>query len=193
MGLREVLKEQTQVSHRQIEDNPLLKMIFSTDLKKQTYIEILSGFYGFIRSLEEVIRRLNPEFEGYLQKADWLMSDLKSLGHSLQVEESNYSQSVKTSAQALGALYVLEGSMLGGQMIIRHLKKFDFITPQSSHYYTGYGDSTGENWKSFLALLNEHEQNYPHQNEVVVTSAIETFKALDNWFLKLYQRDSNIT
>ena len=55
-------------------------------------------------------------------------------------------------AEALGMLYVLEGSTLGGQFITRALATRGVIDPGLA-FLDPYGDETGVRWRSFLAVL----------------------------------------
>lgn len=59
----------------------------------------------------------------------------------------------QSNAEALGMLYVLEGSTLGGRIIRRRIEAsgstlfpLTFLDP--------YGDSAGPRWRSFLAVLD---------------------------------------
>ena len=61
-------------------------------------------------------------------------------------------------AQAYGALYVVEGSTLGGRLIRKAIADrgcdmvgLDFLDP--------YGAATGERWRTFLALLEANAEN----------------------------------
>ncbi len=60
-------------------------------------------------------------------------------------------------AEALGALYVLEGATLGGQVIIKQLKKNDIFSTLPLAYYNVYAGQTGLMWKQFLEVINQYE------------------------------------
>ena len=55
-------------------------------------------------------------------------------------------------AQALGMLYVLEGSTLGGRIILRMLASRGVQDP-SLAFLDPYGAQTGARWRGFLAVL----------------------------------------
>ncbi|HTG57041.1 MAG TPA: biliverdin-producing heme oxygenase, partial [Niabella sp.] len=61
--------------------------------------------------------------------------------------------------EALGALYVLEGATLGGQVIIKRLKKNDSFSTFPLAYYNVYTDHTGLMWKRFLENINQYEEH----------------------------------
>jgi heme oxygenase len=73
-------------------------------------------------------------------------------------------------AQALGFLYVVEGSTLGGRMILREvaarggdLAGLGFMDP--------YGPRTGEAWRAFLAVLEREVANDPDRLDQAETGA----------------------
>jgi heme oxygenase (biliverdin-IX-beta and delta-forming) len=48
----------------------------------------------------------------------------------------------------LGALYVMEGSTLGGQFLARHVEQVLGLTPgQGNAYFQGHGEATGAMWR----------------------------------------------
>lgn len=57
-----------------------------------------------------------------------------------------------TRAEALGILYVLEGSTLGGRIILRALAARGVDDPDLA-FLDPYGSETGARWRGFLAVL----------------------------------------
>jgi heme oxygenase len=55
-------------------------------------------------------------------------------------------------SEALGFLYVLEGSTLGGRVIDKQLR-LRGLSPDGLSFFQGYGDATGARWKAFCAVL----------------------------------------
>lgn len=55
-------------------------------------------------------------------------------------------------AEALGFLYVLEGSTLGGRVIDKQLRVRG-LSPEGLSFFQGYGEATGARWKAFCAVL----------------------------------------
>lgn len=56
-------------------------------------------------------------------------------------------------AEALGMLYVLEGSTLGGRLILRWLEDRGIRDPDLA-FLDPYGPDTGRLWRGFLAVLS---------------------------------------
>jgi heme oxygenase len=58
----------------------------------------------------------------------------------------------ESQAEALGMLYVLEGSTLGGRLILRTLKDRGVDDPRLA-FLDPYGPETGVRWRSFQSVL----------------------------------------
>jgi heme oxygenase len=58
----------------------------------------------------------------------------------------------RSRAEALGMLYVLEGSTLGGRLILRMLAERGIADPDLA-FLDPYGRDTGCRWRSFLSVL----------------------------------------
>ena len=83
----------------------------------------------------------------------------------------------------MGALYVLEGSLLGGCVIARHLTGlFGARIAESLTFYQCYGANLDTEWQSFIAFMGQCFDNQDDEtiNEVI-DSAIATFAHLHAW------------
>lgn len=83
------------------------------------------------------------------------------------------------AAAALGSLYVMEGSTLGGRIIERHVERrlgFDHLSGCS--YFAGYGARTGAMWRAFLARL---ELAPLGDAAGIAAGAVATFERLAEW------------
>lgn len=85
------------------------------------------------------------------------------------------------AAEALGALYVLEGATLGGRVIHRRIAGPLGITPErGGAYYHGYGDDTGPAWKAFCQAAERWAER-TGEGARVVDGAVACFAALEAW------------
>lgn len=185
------LREETAPYHMQTEQNPYATAITDGTITLTQYKNYLEKFYGFVRPVEARLAQ-HADWEVYnfdyetTQKTSLLEKDLQSLGLSRQEIEALPEcpdlpeQGIFT--QAAGVMYVLEGSILGGQMIIRMLNRALGVQSETNgHYFNSYGDKVRERWKSFQQLLMETADSTTREDQII-EAAKETFRKLDHWF-----------
>ena len=86
---------------------------------------------------------------------------------------------LRNAAEALGSLYVMEGSTLGGRVIERNVKRCLGLDAQHGcTYFAGYGMHTGTMWRSFLTQL---DQAPAVDAEQIADGATATFECLALW------------
>ena len=80
----------------------------------------------------------------------------------------------------MGALYVTEGSTLGGQLISRHLaQRFGWKNGEGHRFFSCYGAETGRMWASFREELTRLSE--PSPEDMIVDGARKMFRTLHNW------------
>ncbi|MBB3111098.1 heme oxygenase [Paenibacillus phyllosphaerae] len=190
MNVLQDLKEQTAPYHIQIEKNPYAASMMDKTMTLEGYITYLQKFYGFIAPVEEAIAQLPGwETNGFdfdlRRKAPLIEQDLRQLGLSeqqiAQLPRSRALPDVSTFPRALGYLYVIEGSTLGGQVITKQLKKFLPIeTELNGRYFNSYGEEVRVRWGEFRALV-EQTAGSDEAASQTIEAAKETFILLDQW------------
>lgn len=86
-----------------------------------------------------------------------------------------------TPSAAWGALYVVEGSTLGGQHILRSLQSSELVrrhgltSENGLAYFTGYGDRTATMWRQFLTALGDADAVDPGERGAIIHAAQATF------------------
>ncbi|WP_140884287.1 biliverdin-producing heme oxygenase [Muricoccus nepalensis] len=85
-------------------------------------------------------------------------------------------------AQALGALYVLKGSMMGGEVILRHLLAAGIDGVAVASRFLGAGRAqAGGHWQAFRACLDHYGAAAPEDASMVVAGAEESFRSVGEW------------
>ncbi len=172
------LKRSTATAHLGLERRiiPHLKKIRSKD----DYIRFLDYLHSFYDALDQ---RLQPWFSepGRVSDAARIRQDIRQLdpGFEFTVRESVEVPQVDSYERALGVMYVLEGSTLGGQIISGMLTKQLGDISNAYTYYNPYGESTFEKWNHFKEKLNQPFT--PEQQQEMIAAANETFKTLNTW------------
>lgn len=139
------LRASTADCHKQLEQNNLSQVLLSNNVNKTIYCSYLIRLYSFVKGFEQyVYPELGQHFLNlcHRKKAHFIEEDLKALNitidkHTL-LEEGFFKETYPDVYKAAGALYVLEGSTLGGQIIIKHLQKAMPSGFVNAAYFSGY-------------------------------------------------------
>ena len=179
------LRASTAVCHKKFELNSLSQELLSNTVNGYIYCTYLSRLYSFVRGFEQYIYpTLSHHFLNIndRKKTFFIEDDLKAQHIAIDkknlLEEAFFRNTYPDLYLAAGALYVLEGSTLGGQIIVKHLQKAmpqDFV---NSTYFSGYQQKTGSMWKEFLQQLTALPES-TLQEQQIITGAITTFTIID--------------
>ncbi len=182
-----VLKKATDAMHRSVEATPVSRAILSPELSLALYAEYLHKSL-LVQSAVET--HVFPAVTGVVQdvesrrKVPSLLDDLAHLGkthppgEALLLDE-NYRHSL---AFNLGLLYVTEGSVLGGQYILKHVKK-TLGEDAPVAFLNVYGEKTGSTWKRFLDALNHYAATAGEdQQQEITEGALYGFQRVEHLF-----------
>jgi heme oxygenase (biliverdin-IX-beta and delta-forming) len=180
------LKRGTQDLHRRTEQAVDIESVCGG---LDTYRALLCRLLGFYEPLEHQLSSFAWEQAGVdfaaRRKSAWLRHDLACLGmgDAAQADLPRCTQLPRPSsmAAALGAMYVLEGATLGGQVILRMIdKNLQLSAPRGAGFHAGYGPHNGSMWLSFKAAATRQLDNSARIDEAVHT-ARETFITYEAW------------
>ncbi|GGJ26744.1 biliverdin-producing heme oxygenase [Deinococcus roseus] len=167
----QTLKDQTREVHLNLENT--LDLLALRDA--QRYQQLLCAFHAVHQVLEPLVYGRSewatlPDLQP-LPKLPWLDADLAFFEVTASPERPTDFQLADWQA-VLGAVYVMEGSTLGGQVIGRHLATLG-ITPQTGgRFFSGYQQDTGVHWKQTRHLI-ESQTTDPQK---VLQGALDTFQ-----------------
>lgn len=168
------IKEYTKEAHQQLEKIVIGKL---KNIKNDgDYATLLKYFYAYFSSLEKAIapfidKNVLVDFPDR-RKADRLKHDIISLGGSVEDLPAVETPNIQSAAAAMGALYVMEGSVMGGSIIVGMLQT-NGIT-KGLDFFSGYGAETQDMWQQFISALNTTAKN-EQETEEIVKSAKATF------------------
>ncbi|MHA4810783.1 biliverdin-producing heme oxygenase [Flavitalea flava] len=170
--IQERLKKDTRPDHDRLEELMFVGSIMDGSLSRVQYQGLLTTNYLIHEAYENSLFTLLPPLLAeelgiyHRRKLPALIMDL----HELQVELPSAGKMDKkwlvpeNEFSVLGALYVLEGATLGGNVIVKRLA----VNPHLNHlnlnfyYYRVYGENLVQNWKSFCEVLNRQPDTaYP--------------------------------
>jgi heme oxygenase len=176
------LRAGTASAHRLLEhDLDLLR----PPLSQTRFSHLLQRFWGFHLIWEAALGRHADLAEVWARRSrlELLRRDLLALGLSESEIEAlprcAAAADLATSpVAALGSIYVLEGSTLGGQLITRALEGCDWLPPCGLRYFDPYRGETGLMWRRFQAHLRSASTP---ADPVIERAAAQTFELLRRW------------
>lgn len=176
------LRVETRPYHDAVEQNEFNRALAAGTPSAAATEQFLAKMYGFMQPYEAQLQAhaaaLGPAWEiAERLRAPLILEDLRVPAGQLPL--CPVLPPLATQPQLLGAMYVLEGSTLGGQVLARQLAKAGL---DLGRFFTGAGPLTGPRWKSFCHLLTTTAA--PEQEDAVVQSAIVTFQTLAAWLAR---------
>jgi len=176
----QTLRQQTEADHRIAEAAmPLMQ----PELDRTKYVACLEKLYGVVAAWEELAPVLAP---------DWLRALLLSRTRKSLLDRDLAAFGVTASPgrarlplcddlpSLLGAMYVMEGSTLGGQIIARHVQIAIPLTHgHGDAFFRGHGSQTGPLWREFCEMLTTRIPDT--QADKVILSAKAMFAVFADW------------
>lgn len=154
--LRDKIKEATKSAHQQLE--ALVVKRLKAIRNNADYADLLKHFYAYFSKVERAIApfitaELMPDYT-LRRNASYLKKDIEALGSTTNELPPAQAPVITNTLSALGALYVMEGSIMGGRVIIQILEKAGVTEGVS--FFSGYGEATAQMWQRFTDVLNSH-------------------------------------
>lgn len=184
------LKAETRAAHDHTEGLPFSRQLLAGTLTADAYVAHLASHYALHAVLESSLDvasdpRLRLVWSDGRRKLAWLRADLEHYGHDgvlapeVQDAIDAFAQRVREWRRSqpltlLGALYVFEGSTLGGAFLRPRLAEMFELSDGGIRYYTGYGRATGSTWKAFRASVDALPMT-SSEADAIVDAASETF------------------
>jgi heme oxygenase len=154
-------------------------------LDRRRLTDVLTRMHGFWRAAEDGLDTWAAGDPDDAAALDWprrrraalFAADLASLGAG-PAAGTPALPPVDGTDEALGRMYVLEGSTLGGTFIDRHLATLPGLTTAGRlRAFSPYGEDTGAMWHAFRRVTRERTSD----NGRVVAAASTTFRVLAAW------------
>ncbi|SEW01991.1 biliverdin-producing heme oxygenase [Luteibacter sp. 329MFSha] len=155
-----MLREATRDAHEAAEASAGMRRLLAGDLDEAGYRELLAAqltlFGEWEAERREWLRHVAPRWD-YASRANALEGDLAAepvadtIGsHPSGSDAPGRAGGTLDSAEAWGELYVIEGSALGGRLIVKMLRE---RFPHLRHRFYAIGERTAP-WRRFQAVLD---------------------------------------
>lgn len=173
------LRQSTAEIHKEL-DSWLMPVFKNVD-NAEKYSKLLKAFYSYYAPLMERISveldtQYLPDFS-QRRKPDAILNDLDSLNkNDTSTTMATQLPEINNASQAFGALYVLEGSTLGGVFLSKVLAENMKMDEQNGlSFFYGYGKASRDMWNVFIDKINLFAEEKGDE-AAIVTAAQNTFK-----------------
>ena len=148
---------------------------------------VLTRMHGFWQAAEAGLDDWAARFPADAESVTWdarrraglFAADLGTLG-SAPADDGPWLAPVTGTDDALGRLYVLEGSTLGGTFIDRHLSGLPGLDGIRLRAFSPYGAETGAMWHAFRRATR-HRVARGGDPDAMLAAATSTFRSLAEW------------
>jgi heme oxygenase len=175
---RDLLRVATQGPHERLHLHAGFSAVKDGTITRASYRALLIRLYGFYLPFEQAIG-MEPI------RTQWLEKDLLWLGFGTgafpHLRLCANVPAYDCLERKLGALYVAEGSALGGRTLCRGLDALlgsDSI--EGRRFFSGRGPDTGSAWLGFLDQLAS-VGHAPIGRAALLSGAVETFEVFETW------------
>ena len=176
--LSETLKRETQTLHDGVERNPFMQKLENKSFTHEDYKELLMLFYGLHHMTEGQLCEFEELNMPLRERCSHIENDLKALGCCEQKMkkscDTDLELKIDTLSKAYGALYVLEGSRMGGMFLTKMIRShLGEDVPVS--YFEGFKDKTPAHVGAFKVFLNEKESKIEPKECIQCAKDVFTF------------------
>ena len=185
---RTELRHATVAVHERLHRVPAFAALAAGQLDRVAYLGLLGRLYGFHDPFEAAVAQAGPPG---LQPAQWrrahlLRSDMAALGQSDaaigELPRHPALSSQWSPAHAMGCLYVVEGSTLGGRQLARQLDPLLPVSDTAGRTFLLAGTGPDHiRWRDFCAALDACGAD-PAPRAEMVAGAMEAFHCFEAWF-----------
>jgi heme oxygenase len=162
-SISEQLRQLTGPLHEKLDHVPLLSEVMSDSLTDETYVKIIGKMHECFRIVEAAAFAAagSDVFTKsvYESRLDFLKEDFKAMG-SKKIDENctpALNPAPTSLDAAVGMLYVLHGSSMGGQMIARKLKS---RIPSTALNFYAQSEHFAKSWRPFKEKLDANAAKF---------------------------------
>ena len=184
--MRARLRKSTEAAHERMHAHDGFSAAAAGAVSPQDYRDLLTRLYGFHAAFDAAMRAMPSTLGEELsiaarERATLIADDLAGLGAApgeiAALPLCPDLPELTGDGDYLGALYVVEGSTLGGAFIARALAP---IAGENRRFFLGHGGENGRLWRGFVARLDRLDAA-PEQADAAERAADLTFAAFERW------------
>jgi len=190
VALSQRLRSETSELHREIE----ARLGFPDSIRDlAAYRSCLVSYYRLYSPIESCLAAF-PDWDGNgiglreRLQGPRLLRDLEALdvaAASCKAAGGEWVPLVPDFAHALGVFYVLEGSTLGAQYILRRLREaLGNQIDGADAFFRGHGAASGTMWNTAKRAIDSYGEKHPESCDSVIQGACSMFGAVGRWMTR---------
>ena len=189
-SFRFTLRGATRAEHAALDAHPALSTLMDGTLSPEGYRRLMSFFYAFYNRHDDMLgvacRHYKLERHGfvYAQRSCILAADLSALGvkaNLVSSEEHTTLPSIGSSSALAGYLYVLEGSMLGGGVLLKAAETMQRRRGESGFgYWQWCHDAGATRWRMTCNVIEKLADSDIARAEIIA-AASQAFSTFSEW------------
>ena len=147
-------------------------------ISRSDYTKLLIRLDSFYRAFEAATRVSD-------ERSHWLAQDLETMRGERWLPGAEVSRPamplLDSNERVIGALYVIEGSALGGRVLAKGLDRLlGSGEPAGRRFFEGHGSLTGAAWHDFVRRV-DLVSAAPAARASVIDAAVEVFSIFEKW------------
>lgn len=151
------LRKETALAHQAAEAAVMQSLLPVSQARFAEYLRRVLALYEPLEAVlwsEPGLSQWVPD-RALRRKVPWLLEDLEALGIARPARSTVALAGSSEPLALLGAAYVVEGSTLGGPVLLARLREAGLFerTRAGTRFLSGYGPRTGAMWHAFRTQL----------------------------------------
>lgn len=162
------LKAATRATHDRLDRRIMAGDVFADRARFARFVRVQYRFHRDIDALyaHPALDALLPDLAGR-RRLDQIARDLHDLGQALPTPARPQAEAGLPLAQALGWLYVAEGSNLGGSVLYKLAAKLGLDHEFGARHLAAHPDGVARHWREFTAALDSLALDAAQERELV--------------------------
>lgn len=176
--LRQCLRMATDDVHQRLHRHDGFAAVQDGTIGRGDYTKLLVRLDSFYRAFDAAACAGS-------ERSHWISQDLETmLGKPWLPSAAEHGPAIPllgSNERVLGALYVIEGSALGGRVLAKGLDRLlGSGEPAGRRFFEGHGSLTGTHWRDFVKRLDLIPA-HPAARAAAVSAAVEVFSVFEQW------------
>ncbi len=160
-SVRDFLRNATHAAHLRL-DEMVGQRLLGPGFTQSNYLKLLINLHAFIArwelEMERALASVLPGFVAERSKLPMLRADIAAMHGQQGPTHATHAPVIGWTdiSSALGSMYVIEGSTLGGQIIAPRLREKLKLAQNSggTEYFQSYGPMVTRRWREFVSVLD---------------------------------------